>query len=266
MQKELDKVCLAYFSKHDGKRHFSYPLLPVVSQRYLENRIVIIGQETNSWYKGADDDLAEFVSGNNTHPAGFNRYEKFVTEHVPTYKGNFWRFSRRLYEPEGGPIKGRIVEKGNLGHLWLNLFFIEQCKGKGHVGGRPTNNPEIRKTVIKLQKDLLKQILIILKPKLVISMTSPGLDPVLKTSLGFESTERFQLVDRKGCFNKWQLAQFKSNLGELDYQINFIRSYHPTYFMGRINRYNAKFNLPEGFQKANHYYQHLVMNYIKDSL
>ena len=108
---------------------FSAPLMPNISQRYLDNRVVIMGQETNTWYNDIQYPDFKKCDYNEIKRLCFTeRTDFFVGNKGKKNGGMFWVFNRSLYN--ANILGGDIVEDGKLSHCWLNLFCIEKCRNK----------------------------------------------------------------------------------------------------------------------------------------
>lgn len=264
LQRQLDDLYHDRFSAYTGGKHLSYPLLPVVTERYLANRIVVLGQETNGYYNQHEgsqsgEDLPDYLKG--THEVEVDgryatRYAHFIRAlRTAGHGGHFWRFARLLYRP-GSPLAGQemIDEQDELGHMWLNLFAVEAVVHAGAALGRPTSNSELRQEVSQLQGDLLRETFELLRPRLVLACTGPRLDEALAMSLGLDSLT-FETIDNAASprwradpshtLSTWQLGKTRFSLAD-GTTVPLIRTYHPTYFMGRINQRDARYVKPPG--------------------
>jgi len=81
----------------------SYPFIPRISENYLSNRIVIVGQETNTWYKTYNgvNDYNLFVDSSIEdvyNDALVNRYDAFIKDSIEKYGGKSWKFQKKLYQ------------------------------------------------------------------------------------------------------------------------------------------------------------------------
>ena len=50
IQKLVHELFRNTLTTKENDFNLSYPLIPRISEAYLNNRIVIVGQETNTWY------------------------------------------------------------------------------------------------------------------------------------------------------------------------------------------------------------------------
>lgn len=271
-QQKVTQLFFQTFNGYRGGLNLSKPLIPLISENYLKDRVLILGQETNTWYKEGDDDLLN-VYLKNYDPSdiyyGTSVYRTFIKSAAPRYGGKFWEFARNLYTKKY--FNGQFQEDGYLGHCWINLFSVESVGEKGNSKGRPTTNPKLRIEVINLQKELLFKLMEILRPKLIIAFTGRTLDsPLFIQGLGFDwskSQLEFIPVDTAGIFDLGHLAEVKILLPEHPlFNTKFIRCYHPTYFMGRINTNKKLRKLAEEHKiegSISKHYSNAVENWIK---
>jgi len=268
IQDEINNLYFERFKNYSNNLGLSVPLIPRISEKYFENRTVIIGQETNTWYRnGNHDGLKNIFLANqdNIEKVCLNdRYDKFIKNSVSKYSGKFWVFIKLLYEEQ--IIKNEFIENNNLSHLWLNLFLVEACKDKNDKNGRPTSNSKLAEQVNNLQGNLIREILNILKPKLIISMTGYKLDYILLNNV-LSNKSIIKSVDSKKILNKEMLGEIIiTDKEDILYNTKIIRSYHPTYFMGKIN---TNKNLRKKLQKMNiissvaNYYQKVFIDKLK---
>lgn len=270
LQERINNAYLKTFTDYTGGLNLSVPLIPRVSEQYLETRTIVIGQETNTWYKKTEDDLLNLFKNNIneiTRICLTDRYDKFVRDVVSTYSGKFWEFTRLLYKLK--IFRGDILIDGNLSHCWMNLFLVEACAEKDSSKGRPSRDWNLAIEIMKIQKDLLFEILKILEPKLIIFLTGHSLDKFLfENALCIEESEReIKAIDSQVLDNK-MLARIKVKKETHPlFNTKIIRCYHPTYFMGYIN-VNRKMKaniISVGNQESNaNYYQNKLMNEIRD--
>ncbi len=265
---ELQTAILELFknklSKPSRIKRLSYPLISRISNEYLQNRVVVVGQETNTWYPKTEDDFHKEFLGSSLkeieRKALIERYDKFVDEEVEEYGGHFWEFNRQLYKRN--IINGWIVTKERrLNHCWINLFVMEACKDKEDDSGRPSKreNSTLRNEIISLQKDIVFQLLKLLSPKLVIFLTGHNLDYFLFNFTINDSDPKLiklhnKLDTKEACQILSKNPYWKDTV--------MIRLYHPTYFMGRINA-NKKIKDRIGLHyKVSDFYTEVVFEFL----
>ncbi len=248
----------------------SYPLIPRISENYIKNRVVVVGQETNIWY----DTGSETGDYNNIFLNPKNdletealrkRYDRFVKEKVPTYRGKFWDFNRALYDKE--IIEGEIVKNGELSHCWINFFAMEACCDKQDENGKPTKNIELREAILGHQGMLTYHLLKILSPRLIIFLTGHSLDNyVCKHALNIQYNGCFKAIDKKNILQSNHACQIVTNKKSYFSNTTILRLYHPTYFMGRINTYKSLKDkvTKETGEGVIQYYQSVVFSFLRN--
>jgi hypothetical protein len=267
---ELQKSIVSLFRSEiigdEGKWSLSMPCIPRISERYLNNRIVVVGQETNYWGKYRD------VYPNNLDNletlAVKDCYDDFVEKYVQTYRGKFWDFQRHLYNKKY--IEGPIVINGQLSHAWINLFQMEACQQfnyKNSSKGKPTANFELREHILSMQNDILYKLLTLLNPRLIIFLTGHGLDDVLiKYGLNNAKVDLIK-IDESNVFDEQQICEFKLPSTHVLSKAKMLRLSHPTYFMWKMaskrNKYMiSKCNELTGKRITAHYID-VVNNYME---
>ena len=222
IQDEIQMLAYEYFRNMDCSEDFSYPLVPRISEEYLRNRFVVMGQETNTW-KGhiyAPDVRENFLEGS------LAEYDRFVREEVPSYGGKFWVFSRCLYEKF---FKRPICNGNALSYCWMNLFCIEKCvcrndKDKTHL---PSQNRKLAKRVMNIQHDFVYEVMKLIRPRIILAMIGKKNDDLFeKNVLGTDCFDFSELFEKKKILEYKICDEFSPLYGTL-----ILRTYHPSYFM-----------------------------------
>lgn len=265
MQEEINNLYSEAFKDYSGARKFSIPHVPRISENYLDNRLVVMGQETNTWYNKTDDDLKNIFQPGLKDISKIcleDRHDRFVKDSISKYGGNFWSFNRQLYKD--GILDKPMVVDDRLSHCWINLFAVESCKHKKDKAGRPTKNPALAKEIMEIQKDLLYKVIGVLQPKVIIALTGHGLDNYLNNNV-FKGNPDKRPLDN--MFSRDQLAEISFDDPQSQFfNIRIIRTYHPTYFMGYINghkKLTAKLKAQEIKQSNSSYYVDTVINWLR---
>lgn len=236
IQEQINNLYLEKFQNYKENLGLSVPLIPKLSEKYFENRVIVLGQETNTWYRETNNDLYKVFLANKDNILSIcliKRYDNFIINHVLKYPGKFWEFNKMLYNKK--IIKGEMIKNNNLSHCWLNLFLVEACKNKKSKEGCPTKDRKLANKIMEFQGNLLNQILEILKPNLIISLTGHTLDYYLKKHL-IATTSKLSGIDENKVLTKEELGEFVvDNKDNFLANTKIIRCYHPTYFLGRIN-------------------------------
>ena len=236
IQNEIQRLAYERFRNIDCSEYFTYPLIPRISEEYLKNRFVVMGQETNTWYGHIDnpEKKENFLEGSLTE------YDRFVREKVGSYRGKFWQFSRSLYKR--GILDGCIRNGNRLSHCWMNLFCIEKSAYQGdEKKNLPSQNRDLANRVIEIQQDFVFQVLRLIRPKVVLALIGNDNDDLFKRyALGTENIRSIS-VDSSNVFGERELAEFKvCEKNNPLYETLIIRAFHPTYFMWRMKDWERR--------------------------
>lgn len=281
MQEQINSLVYQTFSGITGYDDFSVPLVPRISPQYLENRFVLMGQETNTWYADKKDECLGWVRDKRFKEFSessldemeqilqIERYDRFCNSSSITYGGAFWTFTRYLYND--GVISGPMVSNGFLSHVWMNLFCIENCVNKKDNSGRPSQSWELADRVMMIQKDLVFKILEIIKPKVILATVGYENDYFLKRyALQVDDlNSSVESIDPLNIFNTNHMCQFVVNdVSHPLYGTTILRTYHPSFFLNHINKGRVFKNIAarlneEGIQKKKSQYYYSV---VKDKL
>jgi hypothetical protein len=185
-------------------------LLKVGNEAEYQNadiRLVIFGQETNSWYEEFHGDMQEVIG---CYDGFFNDKECWG------YGGQFWngfaRFLKLLNE--------RYPDK-SVAYLWNNIVKI----GKHGAMGLP---PSYILEVEQSNFDVIPQELAILQPTITLFLTGPNYDPIINSLF---NKPTFSTVS--DGFSTRQLAQLAIPNSEYTF-----RTYHPGYlWRNNLNHY-----------------------------
>lgn len=230
IQNEIERLAYERFRNIDCSEYFTYPLVPRISEEYLKNRVVVMGQETNTWYGHIDnpEKRENFLEGS------LAEYDRFVRERAASYRGKFWHFSRSLYKR--GILEGCICNGNRLSHCWMNLFCIENSAYQGDKKKNlPSQNRDLANRVIEIQQDFVFQVLCLIRPKVVLALIGNDNDDLFKKyALGTEDVRSIS-VDSSNVFGERELAEFKvCERNNPLYETLILRTYHPTFFMWKM--------------------------------
>lgn len=242
LQERINQAFVAKFKNYAGGLNLSVPYIPRISDNYLKTRTIVLGQETNTWYPNGQIDGLKTIFHqhlNNVDEICLKkRYDKFIKSSVGKYPGKFWEFQRLLYAEH--ILQGQMIQNNQLSHCWLNLFAIEACKNKKDDSGRPTKNKILADKIMKMQQDLLFELFEILQPETIFSLTGHSLD---------QNLLKFGIKDLNATIKSLDPLKILSanELGRIEvldkdhplYGKKIIRTYHPTYFLARINTNKA---------------------------
>lgn len=190
------------------------PLLLSLENNDYENseiKVMIFGQETNSWY--------ETFNGN--IDITMNLYRDFFNKGkaLNNYGGAFWNGVNKFIE-----LLKNKYENRKIGILWNNVIKI---------GCEERNKNMPPKYIYNIEKEkfnVIKNEIEILKPNIILFLSGPFYD--------FAIENAFQKIFKKNEINEFserELSRIDIGFGN-----NVFRTYHPNYL--RYNDTNRYFN------------------------
>lgn len=244
-------------------KEFSIPLIPRIPQKYLEYGLVILGQETDTWYgkrwyENEDKNnglyglykefnLYDFINAQESEVericqvCRYDRHVDFIfnTEEGARKKG-IWGYIRKICRDVLGEPKSRkknspkIDPKKDIPFCLLDLFCVETVKygePSSEQGGRPSQDKELAEEVNKMQGDLIYQILKLIEPKAILATTNYKNDGFLKQYALGDPAAKVTAVNKSGRFSIDEIASMEIGQNALK-GTKVIRTYHPNYFYG----------------------------------
>ena len=180
------------------RNSLSNPLLIRVREeetyRKADIKLMFIGQETNTWYKGSSLRMEELL---------FN-YENFYKN--PKKKGPFWRAINSFM----ADLQKKYPQK-SIDYTWNNCIKV----GRKHSKGKPSSD------VVDIEQkhfNVLKNEINILKPHVIVFLSGPRYDKFIRAKL---NDAYFKEVDG---FKTRQIS-----LLEIPGVKYAFRTYHPNY-------------------------------------
>lgn len=209
MSRELNEI-----NSDEGKElKATNPLLIKIDEdKYNESdiKIMIFGQETNSWENLYNDDYNKTL----------NIYEEFFNSNycMKTYGGQFWNGFKNLKNK----LENKYHNK-SIYFIWNNI-----CK----IGNAERNKNRAANYIMTLEEkyfNIIKEEIDIIKPDIIIFFTGPNYDIILNkkiSNLNFEEIQGYKIRELSKLSNDWCT--------------NVFRTYHPNYLYrgkGRIEKY-----------------------------
>lgn len=204
-----DKLCSAIKSINEDDSLEIKPTNPLLlfiekEEEYqkADIRVVIFGQETNSWFKGFNTDIIPIL----------DCYKKFYNGgECWSYGGQFWNGFSKFYTMLDEKFPNKKIR-----YIWNNIVKIGKQDEKGFP---PDYIYDVERNHFSIIKDELK----ILNPNIVLFLTGPNYDNVISDNFGQLSYTALPPFD-----SRW-LA--KVSISETDFA---FRTYHPN-FLWRNN-------------------------------
>lgn len=193
-------------------------LLHVKNEEKWKNadiRLMVLGQETNSWYDNlTDNDITSIVG----------KYKEFVDSgYCWQYGGPFWNGVKRFET-----LLNNKFPNLSTSSIYNNVVKTGKAKGQNGKEGKGLPPDYIYDEEKKLFPVIRKEIAI-LKPNLVLFLSGPNRDFALDSSFGELN---------KSSLNNYSYRQLiKIDLPDVEYA---FRTYHPNYLWR--NNINGYFN------------------------
>jgi hypothetical protein len=186
------------------------PLLISLENNDYENsdiKVMIFGQETNSWYGNFNGNLGEIM--------GY--YKKLFNDNKKS-KGQFSNGRKKLIE-----LLEQKYPNKKIGTIWNNVVKIG-CAER-HKNTPPKYIYDIEKENFKVIKSEIE----ILKPDIILFLSGPNYDYRIENSFG-----KFKSENIGTKFSQRQLSKVEIGFGK-----NVFRTYHPNYLYrtGDIDSY-----------------------------
>ncbi|SHL22358.1 hypothetical protein, partial [Fibrobacter sp. UWEL] len=196
LQQEINHLAYSTFTRtcsllgKDLLEKFSIPLIPRITQEYFNHRLVILGQETSTWYGRAWYDscgnnnplykhfnLYEFINAQEDEVRNICqicRYDDFTLYGGAQNRKGFWEFNRKICREV---LEDPIEANKPLPFCWLDLFCVETVE---YDGKKPSQDKNLANTVVSMQENLLYEILKLIRPKIILAETHHKNDMFLK--------------------------------------------------------------------------------------
>ena len=235
MKQKLFDLYVNYFSKNNLKDeeilNFSRPFLIDVNDEYInsDKKVMIIGQETYTWYGLYKD----FLNEDNGVKSTQDIYRNFMLQNKANYNSPFWNFFNKL------------EENSNASFIWNNVYkleTIEYLEDPNKLGQKVgfsllSKNKEYKHLIEKVrifQKDILIKEIEILKPDIVIFLTGHPYDSLFMDKQFSNIQNFYQNIEEAILLkiDKWKFGRFENE--HLPYKT--YRTYHPNY----LNRASSK--------------------------
>ena len=235
MKEKLLDLYTNYFSKDKLKDeeilNFSRPFLIDVNDDYINsnNKVMIVGQETYTWYGLYRD----FLNENNGVKKSQEIYKNFMLKNKANYNSPFWNFFNKL------------EENSNAIFIWNNVYKLETIEYLEHIDKlgkkvgfsllfKNKNYQYLIEKIRLFQRDILIKEIEILKPNVIIFLTGHPYDSLFMDKQ-FNNIENFYHdIDEAILLkiDKWKFGRFENEY--LPYKT--YRTYHPNY----LNRASSK--------------------------
>ena len=226
-QKELEAFYNEKFLENTMSDDYSSPHLISLNSTKVTTDIMIIGQETNSWYGSYLDFRNRGVKEQ------MNIYDTFMDENYQNMNTLFWRYTKN------------IINNDNLVPVWTNIFKFDLGDAKGSTKNISKASKEEYAKIIEFHQGILAREIEIIQPKIIIFFTGHTydvlfFDPIVKREGDYR--ELYRNIEALEGIDEWKCALL--NLKKFDGFLNFkgeaFRTYHPIYLNRNLDKFGNK--------------------------
>lgn len=195
---------------------YSSPHLISLNKKNINTDIMIIGQETNSWYGNYDD------FNNRGIQEQMKIYDNFM-ENIYTEKNNiFFRYVKDVINDE------------NCVPVWTNLFKFDLEDARNKDKNISKSSKEEYENIINFHNEILAKEIEIVQPKIIIFFTGQTYDKLFFDPLVIKDKNYRDLYNKISVFDnidEWKCAvmDLKKYSGFTNFKGKAIRTYHPSY-------------------------------------
>jgi len=209
-----------YKSKFDNSvnKEYSSPLLISLNET-INTDIMIVGQETNSWYGSYGNFLNRGIDEQ------MKIYEKFMTEEYSKMNTMFWRYVKEIINDE------------DTTPVFNNLFKFDLGDNRKHRNISKASKTEYE-MIIDFHKGILAKEIEIIKPKIIIFFTGHVydklfIDPIIKQNGDYK--QLYKPISQLSV-DEWKcgILDLKNFPGFENFEGKAIRTYHPIYLNRKL--------------------------------
>jgi hypothetical protein len=215
---------------------YSSPHLISLENSKINTDIMIIGQETNSWYGSYLDFQTHGVEKQ------MSIYNNFMNENYQTMNTIFWRDTKY------------IIDDNTIIPIWTNIFKFDLGDSTKKDKNISKASKEEYTKIIEFHQDILAKEIEIIQPRIIIFFTGHTydklfFDPIVKKTGDYKKL--YKKIDELKDIDEWQCGtlDLKNFEGFHNFKGKAIRTYHPSY----LNRNSKKFGKT-------------ILNYLRDEI
>ena len=226
-QKELEAFYNKKFLENAMLDEYSSPHLISLNNARVNTDIMIIGQETNSWYGSYLDFRNRGVENQ------MKIYDAFIDENYQKMNTLFWRYMKK------------IINNNNVVPVWTNIFKFDLGDARGGDKNISKASTEEYAEIIQFHQGILAREIEIIQPKIIIFFTGHTydklfFDPIVKRDGDYK--ELYRSIDELEGIDEWKCAFF--DLKKFDGFSNFkgkaFRTYHPIYLNRNLDKFGNR--------------------------
>lgn len=216
------------FYNYDTNESFSSPYLISLDVDNINTDIMVVGQETNSWYYDWDlFKMIEVCGQMNIYKNYYNEYHK----HKVPFTHHFYSKTKE------------IINSDNIVPVFNNLFKFDL--GDGSENRNISKAPKEKLSqIIDFHKDILAKEIEIINPKMIIFFTGPEYDKIFMDPLILKEgnyTRLYEKIDTLSV-DEWKCCRL--NIQKFNGFKNFkgvaFRTYHPSYLNRNLNTFGQE--------------------------
>jgi len=220
-QAELKKFYENKFLDKTINKEYSSPLLISLDEN-INTDIMIIGQETNSWYENYEKFLKNRVDKQ------MEIYKNFMKKEYLKMNTMFWRYVKK------------IINDDNITPVFNNLFKFDlgDKRKDRNISKAPKNEYE---QIIDFHQDILSKEIEIIKPKIIIFFTGHPydklfIDPIIKQNGDYKKL--YKSIPSLSI-DEWKcgILDLKNFKGFENFEGKAIRTYHPIYLNRNLDKF-----------------------------
>lgn len=226
-QKELEEFYSKKFLDNNMSDEYSSPHLISLNNTRVNTDIMIIGQETNSWYGSYLDFKNRGVDNQ------MKIYDTFIDESYQKMNTLFWSYSKK------------IINHKDFVPVWTNIFKFDLGDARGKNKNISKASKEEYEKIIEFHQGILAREIEIIQPKIIIFFTGHiydklFFDPIVKKDGDYK--ELYRSIGKLEGIDEWKCAML--DLKKFDGFFNFkgkaFRTYHPIYLNRNLDKFGNK--------------------------
>lgn len=226
-QKELEAFYNKKFLDSSMSDECSSPHLISLNNSRVNTDIMIIGQETNSWYGSYLDFKNRGVENQ------MKIYDTFMDENYEKMNTLFWRYAKML------------INNDTFVPVWTNIFKFDLGDDKGRDKNISKASKEEYAKIIQFHEGILAKEIEIIQPKIIIFFTGHVydklfFDPIVKRDGDYK--ELYRRIDELNGVDEWKCAllDLKKFDGFSNFRGKAFRTYHPIYLNRNLDKFGNK--------------------------
>jgi len=215
-----------FFNNSTIPMEYSSPHLISLDVNKINTNIMIVGQETNSWYGDYSDFKQRGVESQ------MKIYSDFMNEKYDSMNSLFWKWVKT------------ITNDNSIIPVWTNLFKFDLGDSAKYRNISKASKEEYQQ-IIKFHRGVLAKEIEIIKPKIIVFFTGSPYDKLFFDPIVIQDNDYrtfYKSIDELSNINEWKCAklQLKDFEGFESFAGQAIRTYHPMYLNRQYKNFGHK--------------------------